>query len=478
MKNNIAYVVTFCVLTAGLLVGCEDETLTFGIPSTSDLVTTSSEVFEFTTQSVKMDSVVANSTRSYIGEIADPETNTDIKAEFLTQFYTFENYTLPAEQNMIKNEAGEVEADSVEVRLYFTDVVGSLNNPMKIQVFELDTANVIAENKTYYSNLDISQYVRPGSEPLTTKVFTPLDYELSDAVLTSTTHYHNVHIRLPRELGTRILRKALRQPQYFVNSWQFIHHVCPGFYFKLVSGRGTMLAVDVASFNIYFRYRDTKQDTTLVGLSRFSATAEVIQSTRIENQGIDQLLEDTDVPYTYLKSPAGIATLLTLPIDEIYARHQNDSISRARIVLTRLNSETQDQNALDMPANLLLLPVAQRHSFFATRNVADKETSYTTAFDQSYNTYTFSNVARLIAYLHRQKVRGMADQGLTSEQWNVRYPDWNRVLVLPVSITTSTDNTTGASTQVAVNHDFSLSSARLVGGTKPIQIQVIFSSYQ
>lgn len=477
MKSKIASAATVCVLAAGLLVGCDDETLTFGIPSTNDLVQTSSEFFQIRTRSVRLDSVVANSTKSYLGAVADPETGTDIKAEFLTQFYTFEDYALPKEENIIKNANGEVEADSVELRLYFTKYYGDGNNPMKLQVFELDTADVVEGGHTFYSNTDLQQYVLPGAEPLTTKVFTPSDYSLTESERLSTTHYDNVHITLPQHLGTEIMKKALSHPQYFANTWQFIHHVCSGFYFKLLSGRGTMLTVDVVSFNVYFRYRDTAKDTVLVGLSRFSATPEVIQSTNIQNEGIDQLLAKTDVPYTYLKTPAGIGTEITLPVDEIFAGHEGDSISRARIILTRLNSPSQDQQALGIPSSVLMVTKQRQHTFFTTHSVADSETSYTTSFDKNYNTYTFANISRMLAYMHRQKQQGMAEQGLTSAQWNERYPDWNRVIIIPVDITTTTDNSTAITKQVTVNHDFSLSSARLVGGSQPIQMQVIYSRY-
>ncbi|MBQ7496045.1 MAG: DUF4270 domain-containing protein [Bacteroidaceae bacterium] len=478
MNRIIAAANTLCVCAAGFLVACDDETITIGIPSASDVVETATETFSLTTRSLRLDSVIANSTKSYLGEVLDPETGTDIKAEFLTQFYCFEDYAFPDEKRMVKSADGEIEADSVDLRLYFSTYYGLDNNPMKLQVLELDTANVISEGKSYYADMDLTQFVRSGSQPLTTKVFTPSDYSLPESDRLSTTYYNNVHIKLPRRYGSEILQRAVRQPNYLVNSWQFIHHICPGFYFKLISGKGTMLTIDVATLNIYFRYHDANTDTIASGYSRFSATAEVIQSTSIQNQGIDALLSRTDVPYTYLKSPAGIATEVTLPVDEIYQGHEGDSISRARVIMTRMNSETQNTQSLDTPSTLLLVTKARRHSFFTSRSVADNETAFTTSFDSNYNTYTFSNLSRLISYMHRQKQKGMAEEHLTSEQWNALYPDWNRVLLIPVSITTTTDSSTGTAKQVAVNHDFSLTSARLVGGTQPIQMQVIYSSYR
>ena len=51
------------------------------------------------------------------------------------------------------------------------------------------------------------------------------------------------------------------------------------------------------------------------------------------------------------------------------------------------------------------------------------------------------------------------------------------MVVTPVVITTTTTNS-GISKQTSVTHDFSLTSTRLVGGTKPVTLQVIYSGYK
>ena len=70
--------------------------------------------------------------------MTDPETNMQIKAEFLAQFSTLENYEFPAYDLMVKNEQGEIEADSIEIRLYYEKYYGDENNPMKVDVYELE----------------------------------------------------------------------------------------------------------------------------------------------------------------------------------------------------------------------------------------------------------------------------------------------------------------------------------------------------
>ena len=474
---NYKIAVMACMVAAGMLTACDEDTASLGIVDNADLITSSEGTFSVGSSSLLLDSVVANSSKCYLGEVLDQETQTNIRAEFLTQFHTLENYELPDQSLIVKNEDGEIEADSVEVRLYYSSYYGDGTNPMKVAVYELDAENVLREDETYYSDIDIQKYLPQNAEPLATKVFTPSDYTLLEAERISTTHYDNVRVRLPKSFGTRILRAAEEHPEWFANSWQFIHHVCPGLYFKLQSGTGTMLTLDVSALNVFFRYRDAEADTIYDAVSRFSATAEVIQSTRIQNTNLLPLLA-ADQPFTYLKSPAGIATELTLPVDEVFQNHEGDSISRARLILTRMNSSVLSDNNLDAPQTLLMVRKQQLRSFFADRKVADGQTSFTTSFDGTYNTYTFNNLSRLLSYLHNEKQRGMKAEGLTSEQWNTKHPDWNHVVLTPVTVATITDQQTSVSRQVSVSHDFSLTSARLVGDTEPLTIQVVYSSYQ
>lgn len=472
MKHRFAFVAIMAAAT--FFAACDEDTGTMGIVTTQDAVSSFSSNFQITSNSLLLDSVVGSTSKCYFGLVRDSETGTDIRAEFLAQFHTFENYALPDYESIVKNESGELEADSVELRLYYNSYFGEATNPMKMSVYELDRENVIREDQTYYATDDLSQFLPADASPLASHVFTPSDYTLSESERTSTTHYNNVRVRLPKSFGTRILRAAHEHPEYFRDSWHFIHNVFPGFYFKLQSGIGTMLTLDVSALNVYFRY--VVDDSTYVGISRFSATPEVIQSTMFKNGDLQQLISN-DKPYTYLKSPAGLATELILPVNDVFTGHENDSISRARVILTRYNDFDQSTNALGIPSNLLMVPKAQIHSFFANHQVADGMTTYTTSFASAYNTYTFDNISHLLSNLYHAKQRRMAAEGLTSAQHDAKYPEWNHVVLVPVSIATITDSSTGAARQTSVTHDFSLSSIRLVGGTKPIDLQVIYSSY-
>ena len=473
---------TLIALATLLIAGCDDNTSTMGIPSKDEEVFPSYGTFLAYTHSEAMDSVLGNSTSSYLGSIDDPETGTRIRADFAAQFHTFENYSFPKFDLMfpddgVKRTTDSIRCDSVEVRLYFSNYYGAKNAPLKLEVYPLDKNNVLQEEEDYYTDTNLDQFVLPGSEPIATKVFTTEDYNLADAERNSATHADNVRIMLPDTVGSLIMRAYYDHPEYFKDSYTFIRKVCPGFLFKIRSGNGSMLSVDVSTLNIYFNFYDkVKRDSTCSALARFAATPEVIQSTQFSNDDMQSLVEEDDC--TYLKTPAGIMTVAQLPINEIYQNHETDSVSRAQLTFTRLNNTKPSTQSLGIPQSLLLVRKADATLFFKKRSVADSKTSYTTSYSSTYNTYTFNNICRLISLCRKEKLASMKAENLTEQEWEQKHPDWNKVVLIPVSISTATD-TYGETHQVSVTHDMSMNSIRLQGGANtPIKMQVIYSRFK
>lgn len=479
------YIKTACLLmisSAIVLCGCDEDTGSIGIFPEEDAISNSSAVYQYFTRSIAMDSVLCNSYTSFLGNIRDPETGTHIQASFASQFHTFENFKLPEKRLMFPagtnySPSDPVHCDSCEIRLYFNSYYGLGDTPMKLEVYQLDENNILEEDKDYYSNTDLSQFVKKGAEPIATKIFTPLDYTISDAERTSSKHTDNVRIVLPAEYGSQIMNTFYAHPEYFRNSYEFIRHVCPGFYFKLKSGVGTMLNISVGTLNIYFKYFDEHQtDSVYQGLSRFAATAEVIQTTQFETEGLRQLVDDPSC--TYLKTPAGIGTLIELPVKEIYRNHETDSVSKARLTLTRFNRSETTESPLGIPTTLLMVRKQNMRSFFSQRQVTDQQTSFTTTYSSALNTYSFDNLARLISYCQHEKTNGMKQSGMTEEQWEAANPDWNKVVVIPVKTSSTTDQY-GSNRMVSVTHDMGMNSVRLVGGPNtPLDMQVIYSRFK
>lgn len=498
--QNILRSISALTLATLTLVACDDNTANMGIYPSSDGITNSTAVYEVTSRSLKMDSVVANSAICYLGVITDPETGTDITADFAAQFYTMENYRFPDKKLMIGDVAGVptrgiVQCDSCEVRLYFDNYYGSDDNPMKVQVYTLSMHpdSLMNEDSTYYTDTDLSRFLPVGAKPLASRVFTPRDMNIDDLTLSSSSYNNNIRIMLPTWFGQQIMDHYYNiSADDFRDSYTFIRKVMPGLYFKTTGGKGTMLSVYVGAINLYYRIGDkVDDDVKYDAVTRFAATPEVIQTTRFANENVGTLLAVDSC--TYLKTPAAICTELKLPIDSVFKGvHATDSLSMASITLSRYNKQ-QTGLQLSTPSELLMVRKQEANAFFANHRVADGRTSYTTSYTSAYGSYTFSNIGRMITYCYNEKMQAMRATneqrvasglpGYTLDEWDTVYrtqnPDWDKVLLIPVTTSNATTTTSGytMNAQVSVTHDLSLGSVRLVGGTTPLTMQVVYSHF-
>ena len=374
------------------------------------------------------------------------------------------------------NLEDSVECDSIDLQLFYNGYVGDPNNPMKLEVYPLSFERIIEEDSTYYVNTDLEYFVDDSTKPIATKVFTAINYSVSKEVREGDKYTNNIRIALPKKYGKELLNTYYDHPEFYKNSYTFIRNVCPGFYFKIKSGTGTMLNVSVSTLNLYFTYYEKRDSARVGGLYRFAATPEVIQSTNFSNGNLQQLVEDKSC--TYLKSPAGIGTEVTIPVNEIYRNHLNDSISRAQLTLTRYNSNANNEYKLGIPKYILMVRKDNVVSFFKNNKVPNDQTSFCTEFNETYNTYSFENLGRFITYCHYEKLNGMKKSGLSEAQWEAAHPNWNKVVLIPVSVKQTTD-ANGNSSYAAIAHDMSMSSTRLVGGTNnPIKIQILYSRFK
>lgn len=447
-------IVASIVLTIVGTSSCEDNTASMGLdmmPS-SDLISKNYQTYDVQTSSYAVgDSVLARTSMSYLGRFTDPETNTTIKSDFLSQFNCLETFSFP----------DTIRGDSTlrcELKLYVSKFTGDSLTSFKINVYELDKP--LDPNGDYYTNIEPQDYVNPGKEPIATKWYTLSDRTITDKDRHKSDYYNSINIELPKYVGDSILNGYRRNPDLFKNTGTWANSGLPGskgFYFKLESGDGAMAYIDISQFNIYFRYydKDYKADTT--GVCQFAATEEVVEATRFENKNLDVLLNDTEA--TYLKSPAGIFTIATLPVDQI---NPNDTINSAKIAFTRYNNNVMSDFKLGISQKILMVRLDDyKNGFFEAYKTNNNKTSYVTSFNAKKNSYEFSNIARLVQQMLNERSDGTATK------------NYNKVLLIPIEATYDSSGNI-----VMINHDFSMSSARLVGGDNDrVKMEVIYTSF-
>lgn len=480
MKTIIYTVIA--IMSCITIASCDDTTDSIGnsLTDNMDMLKVTTDTFNVATRSIVADSVLSRSTTGYLGKIRDIETGNYITGDFMAQFSTLENYKLPEKDSIVSLQDGEVIADSCSIRLFYTDYYGDSLATMNITAYEMNEP--MKEGVKYYSNFDpIAEGLIRNDGMKVNKTYTLTDLSISDEDRADESSYTpNIKINLNKpytdkngvtynNYGTYIMRMYYEDPDRFKNSYNFIHEVCPGFYFKTNDGIGSMAYITVSQLNIYFRYLN---DSTYVGTTSFSATEEVLQTTNISNdkQNIADLANDNTC--TYLKTPAGIFTEITLPVDEITKNHSNDTINTAKISLTRINNNTHDEYSLSAPSTLLMIPKDSLYTFFENGDNVDYKKSFIATYSSSTNQYTFNNISGMITYMADIKKKGLVE----NSNWLNEHPDWNRVVVIPVSVTTNS-----SSQIVKIVHDMSLTSTKLVGGSEnpyePIKINVIYSKF-
>lgn len=461
------------VLTSALFVACDDTTDNIGsgtLIDTSDNLEVFADTFEVTTRSIVADSVLARNNSGYLGKVRDPETGAYLSSNFMTQFYVPENFELPKKENIKSLDNGDVVADSCDIQLYYDSFYGDSLAPMKLASYELSSP---IPEKTYYSNFDPEKEGYVNKSNVVNKVYTLTDLNVDESTRNSSSYVKSIRIPLGTNFGTDIMRQYYKDPSNFKNAYTFIHKVLPGFYFKSESGLGAMAHIYLSQLNVYFRHQTTttntdgtKKDTVIVSVAAFPGTEEVLQTTNIVNdkEAIKRLANNNTC--TYIKSPAGIFTEMTIPVEEILKGHENDTLNTAKVSLTRiLSNDSSNEFALKQPSTLLMLPKSKKrmYTFFENKEIADYKTSFLASFDSSTNKYTFSNISTLIRHLWEN--RDENDE------------DWNKVVLIPVSTTYNT-----SSELTNVTHDMSITSTRLVGGSNnpngAIKITVIYSKFK
>lgn len=477
---NKALYVLICALA--LLTACDDTTDTLGssLTKNEDVITVTDGIYKITSRSVVVDSVLARNTTGYLGNVKDPETGTYIKSNFLTQFHTFEDYVFPEKERLSKG----IVADSCELRLYYDSFYGDSLTSMKATLYEMQKP--VEENQRYYSSFDpeANGFVRiDGNAINVKKIYTLANGNFSDSLRNSSGYVNNITFKLNKpytdrngktysNYGTYIMQQYYDHPEYFRNSYSFIHNVCPGFYIKHENGVGCMAYIYLTQLNTYFTYKDSVDHS---GVANFSGTEEVRQLTQTTNdrKRINELAADNSC--TYIKSPAGIFTELTLPVEEICKNHENDSINSAKVVLKCLNNTVGGEYAFNVPTTILMIKASDAKNFFENNKIADYRSTFIATYSATTNSYTFNNIGELVKSMYA------AMQGSISspETWKQNHPDWNKVLLIPVNA--SYTNSNGGNVLSRIAHDMSLSSVRLIGGSEnpyeDLEVSVIYSKF-
>lgn len=490
---KILRLLTVLVIAALTFAACDDTTEGIGgsITNKIDNINISDSAFNVTTKSIVAGAVLSRNNTGLIGKMKDPETGNYVKGDYMTQLSVLPTFDVDTLDYIKQANKGSIEADSCYLLVSYNASYGDTIAPMKVTAYEM--TKPMAEDKEYYSNYDAFKegWVRESNEHWSS------NYNLSN-----TSDVKNFKIYLNKEYkkdgkryknyGSYIMQTYAEHPEFFKTNYKFLHNVCPGFYIKNVGGTGNMAKIWNTELIFYWtrhktiKAKDGVTDSTAVsiGYNRFDGTEEVLQLNKIENdtKNLEQLASQQNC--TYLKSPAGIFTEVTLPIEDIMKGHEKDTLNTASISFPRLNNDNEDNPYnFATPSTILMVQKDSLQSFFEKSKLADNRTSYTASYSRTgtyKNAYTFQNIANLVSAMYKNKGKG---------------ENWNKVVLVPVNVITTTQGYTTVISKI--NHDMSLASTRLIVGTDdpdkdyttdkktgkkvasgPIRIKVIYSKFK
>lgn len=487
---KILRLLTVLVIAALTFAACDDTTEGIGgsITNKIDNINISDSAFNVTTKSIVAGAVLSRNNTGLIGKMKDPETGNYVKGDYMTQLSVLPTFSVDTLDYIKQANGGSIEADSCYLLVSYNASYGDTIAPMKVTAYEM--TKPMAEDQEYYSDYDAFK-----AEAGWVSENNP--HWSSNYNLSNTSDVKNFKIYLNKKYekdgktyknyGSYIMQTYAEHPEYFKTNYKFLHNVCPGFYIKNVGGTGNMAKIWNTELIFYWtRHKTINKDSTAVGIgyNRFDGTEEVLQLNKIENdtENLEQLASQKD--WTYLKSPAGIFTEVTLPIEDIMKGHEKDTLNTATISFPRLNNENEDNPYnFATPSTILMVQKDSLKSFFEKSKLADSRTSYTASYSSTgtyKNAYTFQNIANLVSAMYKNKGKG---------------ENWNKVVLVPVNVITTTQGYTTVISKI--NHDMSLASTRLIVGTDdpdkdyttdkktgkkvasgPIRIKVIYSKFK
>lgn len=483
--NWIVEEMKFIKLTAFLLaafsmVACDDTTDTLGSSITNkvDNLTITDATYNVETQSLVAGPVLSKSNNGIIGRVKDPETGTYLTADYMTQMVPLSTFSVDTLQYIKDANNGELRADSCYLLVSYQSTYGDSLAPMKVTAYEM--SKPMTEDKNYLTDFDpmAEGYIAENG------YHNSATYSLSKA-----TGNFKIYLNKPYtkdgvtydNYGTYMLKTFVEHPEYFKSNYQFLKNVCPGFYIKHEGGIGNVADVWNTEVQFYWSRQKTIKASDGVtdsiakgyGFNRIDGTEEALQTNHIVNDAASIASLAADPSCTYLKSPAGIFTEVTLPVEEILRGHENDTLNTASVTFPRINNtETDNEYTFDTPSYVLMIPKDSIDSFFENGDVVNNRNSFYASYSSSTtNGYTFSNISNLITAMSKKK--GSSE-------------NWNKAVLIPITVSTVVENNSTVISKMT--HNMSLTSTRLVKGTNettsdgkpasPIQIKVIYSKFK
>lgn len=472
---------------AATLYSCDDTTTGVGeFVADADEITASAQTFEATTKTLKYtdlnpDGVFSRTSSAYLGKFTDPDFGT-YTTDFITQINCTEDFEFP-------ETTQEIVATTLE--LSYASFFGDSLAPMRVRVDILnqpidDTGEDLS---LYYTSYDPTKFYDANGNALAEQDYAVRDNSWTDAAIDSIKNTNGYYPPLIIDLDKKknfdigqnesgtfsqyLLKKYKEDKENFKDAYSFIHNVLPGFYVHTTGGEGSILYIGDIWLRMKVKYLVERPstgavDSTVYTSIPFAATNEVYMSTRLENSEdrFDELTKETE--HTYLKTPAGLCTEVKLPLQKMYDALGTDTLNSVSMSFTKYknvsNNSASSPYKMGTPQNLLLIRKNEVKDFFEQRKNYDSKTTFLGTYSSTTNSYSFSQVNRLISQIFSD----MRTKEEPAQGWD----EYNTMVLIPVKTETDSQGNT-----IGLSHDLEVNSAKLMGGEdgEKIKMEIIYT---
>lgn len=478
-----------CSLLAVLfMISCDNNTSGLGsslIPDGDAIEVTADSCYAASRSIKAADSLVIMTSQCNLGRYTEPVSGSTFQAGYLTQLSCMESFNLPDSVYGIGNHTFPAWFDSAvadakpyyaQLRIYYTGFFGDSTNTLKIEVFPLN--RMIDANSIYYPDLDPSQFCDLSSKPIASITASADNFQNNDSIRSTSSYYPSITIPLPDTLAQRILESYYLPggKEKFADATSFMRNIIKGFYIRCAQGDGTVLYIDRSVLELNFKYinYEDQEDPSMESLmAEFPGNSEVLQLNCFKWTGLVTQLNDNSC--TWIRSPFGILTEITLPIDSM--KTAGSVLNATQLCLSSANTPSNRYKP-SVPSTVVLVRKELMQDFFRKNNITDDTESFAASYSSKYGTYTFNNIAALVEKAWSDRKEWLDDNNKTGTEADLAeyansHPDWNKVVLIPVTPVTGTQ-----STVLSYTLDIKMHQVKLVGGANnKLKVKIIRSRF-
>jgi hypothetical protein len=451
-----------------VLISCDDDLNGIGnsIQPGGDNIFVYADTVSITARTVSLnDSVYARTQLGLLGNYTDPVFGS-VKSDYLTELYCPDSTKFPVKTLSI---------DSVFIEILSDQFIGDTISPFGIAAYRVTKPLT----GYFFTNVDPERYC-DMTQPLGQGVFSIRDAGYSD----SNGKAYNFRLRLNKSVGQDFYDEWIKSNgNTFKNSNEF-RKFFKGMYITTNFGGGSLLSVNTTALNIYLRYNGRNKadtsDSIYTGVFRLAFTPEVIQLNHIRNENPGYLFTNNNTR-TYLKSPAGVCTELTIPLAEIMKKagetgKKNNKLNAANFKIKGFTEEEETTN-LGRPSALLFINRDSLANFFYDKKMPDAKTCYIMEWTSATNTYNFvyANVRNKLS----NNIANLINHYMDYYKGQDNIPDL-RYYVVPISYDYQASSSSSGSTiytYTKVFNQMSMASAVFRTDKDNMKMALIFSNY-